>query len=179
MQSTLNGFKIIFSKKDSVYVFSLSSVLILFFFFCLQNGSQSMEVFKFSFLTLDKKLSLFFVTLFDTTQLTGLSILPLVVLVTIFGGLTVSLLYTYIKMRKDILFKSGLYSGFGLVLALFGMGCAACGTILLQLVLSFFGFGGLMSFFPYHGVEVGYVGLVLLIANALFLSNKLGKPLVC
>lgn len=179
MQSAINGLKLVFSKKDSLYVFVLSSFLILFSFFFLQNGTQAREAFNFTFLTFAKKVSLFLDTLFDTTQLTGFNILPLVLGVTFFGGLTVSLLYTYVQIRKDMLFKSGLYSGFGLVLALFGMGCAACGTILLQIVLSFFGFGGMLSFFPYHGVEVGYFGLALLIINAYALSYKLGKPLTC
>lgn len=173
------GLKTVFQRMDSSIIFITSALIILVGYFMLENLSTALEVFSFSFLSFGKMISLFFSTLFNINGLAAYSILPLITWVSIFGGLVISLLYTYIKIRGNLLKSSGAQSGIGLIFAILGIGCAACGTVLLQTILSIFGFGGLLSFFPYHGLEVGYFGLLLLIINTYTLSNRLGKPLTC
>ena len=173
------GIKTIIKRKDSLTVFLLTSFVILIGYFFIQNWRMAEEVLSFTGLPFMRLIKLFFVTFFDFSHFTNLSVFPLFLGTILFGGLVVSLLYTYIKIREEILFKSGIYGGFGLILAVIGMGCAACGTILLQVIFSLFGFGGLLAIFPYHGLEIGYIGLILLVINSYTLRHKLGGPLTC
>lgn len=178
MQQIIQGLKIVFSKKESIFVFFFSLFLMILGFFAIYNFQTAIQIFSFN-LPILKKTSLFFGTFFDMTQIYSVQILPLFIFGVAFGALTVSLIFTYVKIRKDLLVKSGMYSGFGLLLAILGLGCAACGTVVLQVVFSFLGFGGLISFLPYKGLEIGYIGLTLLVINSLLLAKRLGKPLVC
>ena len=179
MSQAIFGLKTLFKKKDSKIIFSISTLLIFLGYFFLENWQPASQVFSLDMLPVTKRVSLFLSTLFNTNIFIELNILFLVVAVAIFSGLVISLLYTYVKIREKILLRQGLYSGFGMIFAIFGLGCAACGTVLLQTIFSLFGFGELLAIFPYHGIEVGYLGLTLLIINAYTLSYRLGTPLVC
>ena len=174
-----HGFKIFVKRKDSRLIFFISSLIIFIGFFFLENWNSASQVFSFDVLPLTKRIFLFLSTLFNTTPIDSLNVLFLVIATAVSGALVISLLYTYVKIRERILLRHGVYGGFGMVFALLGLGCAACGTILLQTILSLFGFGGLLTMFPYHGVELGYIGLVFLIFNAYTLCHKLGSPLTC
>ena len=75
--------------------------------------------------------------------------------------------------------KSGLYSGIGLMVAFLGIGCAACGTAFLSLVLGFFGFSAMLNVLPYQGQEIGYIGLIILCIATYSLAKKVTAPNVC
>lgn len=95
------------------------------------------------------------------------------------GGINISLAYTYVKIRGEAIVKSGLYSGFGLFLAFLGVGCAACGTAFLSVILGFFGFSAMIGALPYQGAEIGYIGLIFLCIATYSLSKKVTAPNVC
>lgn len=82
-------------------------------------------------------------------------------------------------MRGEIILRSGLYSGAGLILAFLGVGCAACGTALISILLGVFGFSTMLQVFPYQGEEVGYIGLLILLIATYSLSQKVAAPSVC
>lgn len=83
------------------------------------------------------------------------------------------------KVRGDLIIQSGLYSGLGLIFAFLGIGCAACGTALLSVVLSFFGFSTMLSVLPYKGEEIGYIGILILCIATYVLAQKVTAPNVC
>ena len=83
------------------------------------------------------------------------------------------------RLRGEIVFKSGLYSGIGLILAFLGFGCAACGTALLSVILGFFGFSAMLRLLPYQGLEIGYVGLIFLCMATYTLAQKVAVPNIC
>ena len=179
MLQALTGLKIFLKSKNSKIIFFVFSLIIFLGYFFLENWGSAIQVLSFDTFSLAKRVYIFLLTLFSIQELAEPNILFLVITVSIFSGLVMSLLYTYVKIREKVLLRHGVYSGFGMIFAVFGVGCAACGTILLQTILSFFGFGSLLAMFPYHGIEIGYLGLIFLIFNAYTLSYKLGEPLVC
>ena len=83
------------------------------------------------------------------------------------------------RLRGEIILRSGLYSGIGLLMAFLGVGCAACGTALLSVLLGFFGFSTMLSVFPYQGEELGYIGIIILLIATYTLSRKVVSPAVC
>jgi hypothetical protein len=67
----------------------------------------------------------------------------------------------------------------GVASGLFGIGCAACGTLVLGPVLSFSGASTLIGLLPFGGEEFGTFGIAML-GLSLFLSAKrIGQPITC
>ena len=83
------------------------------------------DVFSFNTLSVWKRVELFFSTLFDIKDTFTGGALILATLGSLLGGINLSLAYTYMKIRGEVLVKSGLYSGIGLFVAFLGIGCAA------------------------------------------------------
>ncbi len=179
MQELLYGLRLVMSRRDGVAIIVGSSFLFLFLLILSQNGAAAFQVFSFEVMPLTQRISLFLATLFDVTSAFTVSTLILTTLGSLLAGINLSLAYVYMKTRGEVLLKSGLYSGMGLLLALFGVGCAACGTALLSLILGFFGFSAMLNVFPYQGQEIGYIGLIFLLIATYFLAKKVSAPNVC
>lgn len=129
-------------------------------------------------------------SLFDTGSfiialLSGITVLlsPLgVVSLFLFGlllGLNTVLLlqYIYRKRRQTICIeypdRGGTVSTIsGTVAAIFGIGCAACGSAILLAFLNIFGAGGLLLWLPLHGEEFSIIGILLLTYATWLLLGK-------
>lgn len=179
MKEVLYALRLVLTRKDTIIVIISSSLVFLFLLLVSQNGVAAAQVFSFEVLSVSKRIALFFGTLFDIANAFTVSTFILATLGSLLSGINLSLAYYYMKTRGEMLVKSGLYSGLGLLFALFGIGCAACGTALLSLVLSFFGFSAMLSLLPYQGQEVGYIGLIFLLIATFFLAKKVSAPNVC
>lgn len=95
-------------------------------------------------------------------------------------GVYIALLVFYIRTRRTK--GNGLKSGWlgigGLVSGFFGIGCAACGTVLLSSIATFGG-ASLLLVLPLGGRELGYLGVGLLVYAIYSLSKKIKEPLIC
>jgi hypothetical protein len=160
-------------------VIIIATLLFLLLLVLVQNGKTAFSVLGFDSLPLTKRIPLFLSGLFDVTHTFSTGSLILATLGSFLGGINISLAYTYIRMRGEVLLHSGLYNGLGLVLAFLGIGCAACGTALLSVILGFFGFSAMLSVLPYQGEEIGYIGLIFLCIATYTLSNRVSRPNVC
>lgn len=179
MKKMINGIKVVFSRSDGIVVFLTMSCVLFFLVLSFENGKAFLQTFSLSFMPMSDRLSLGMRTLFDLHNTFTLGGLILAFLGSLLGGLNTSLAYIYITVRGGAILESGLYQGVGLVLAFLGIGCAACGTAFLSLILSFFGFSTVLAFFPYKGVEVGYLGIMLLFFATYTLAKKVDTPNVC
>lgn len=179
MKELLYGLRLVMSRRDGVAVIVGSSLLFLFLLVLSQNGPAAFQVLGFEVIPLTQRISLFLATIFDVSSAFTTSTLILATLGSLLAGINLSLAYVYMKTRGEMLVKSGLYSGMGLLLALFGVGCAACGTALLSLILGFFGFSAMLNVLPYQGQEIGYIGLMFLLIATYFLAKKVSAPNVC
>lgn len=151
----------------------------MFLLLATQNGKEAFEVLGFTSIPFYKRTTLFLSSFFDISSSFTLGSFILATLGSFLGGINLSLAYTYIKIRGQVLVKSGLYSGIGLLFAFFGIGCAACGTALLSVILGFFGFSAMLNVLPYQGQEIGYVGLIFLCTATYTLAKKVMTPYVC
>lgn len=106
------------------------------------------------------------------------------VLVTIalLAGVQVMLLAYYLSTQRTLRgtgrFASGL-SLSGLVAGLAGVGCAACGSVLATVVVSWLGLAGLLSILPFQGQEFGLLGIVILFFVNKLLLRRIADPAVC
>lgn len=179
MNSLLESLQLIAKRKDSRLVIIVSTLTLLFLLILVQNGSSAYTILSFDSLPLPKRIYLFIITLFDLSSSFTAGALILATLGSLLGGINLSLAYTYMKIRGEVIIKSGLYSGMGLFIAFLGVGCAACGTALLSVILGFFGFSAMLDVLPYQGQEIGYVGLIFLSIATYFLAKKVATPNVC
>ena len=179
MDHLVSGVGLVFSRKDSRLI--VIGVTLLFFFLLLliQNGEDALTALSFNALPTGERLALAFSALFNITDTFTVSSLLLSVLGSLLGGINISLAYTYVKTRSGLLIQSGLYSGTGLFFALLGIHCAACGTALLAVFLSFLGLSGMLAALPYQGQEFGYIGIIFLCMATYSLSLKVNAPGTC
>ena len=157
----------------------ISTIVFLLLLLAAQNGKASVEMLGLTSLPLLKRISLMFSIFFDITSTFTAGTLILATLGSLVGGINLSLAYTYIRIRGDMILKSGLYSGMGLILAFLGIGCAACGTAFVSVILGFFGFSTMLNLLPYQGQEIGYIGLLILCMATYALAKKVTAPNVC
>lgn len=95
-------------------------------------------------------------------------------------GINVAMVAYYFGQRKQLVRQTGVATSFGgLVSGIFGIGCAACGTLVLGPLLSLVGAGGLIAILPFGGQEFGIAGVSLLGFSIFLTSKKIRDPLVC
>ena len=95
-------------------------------------------------------------------------------------GINIALFMFYLHAFRTKPSSMSLASGFlGAVAALFGFGCAACGSVFILSLLAASGGGSLIALFPFEGEEIGYAGVALLLTSAFFLTRAINKPIVC
>jgi len=104
-------------------------------------------------------------------------------------GINIPMIVYYIKnKRSKFSGKSGAATAGGFLAGILGVGCAACGTFVLGPLLSLLGLSGLIAALPLHGVEFGYLSILLLIYSiytvsythlTLLISKRIQEPEVC
>lgn len=179
MKPLLDSLHLIASRKDSRLVIVVSTIVFLLLLLMAQNGKVAFETLTLASVPVLKRSFLAFSLFFDIKSTFTSGTLFLAVLGSFLGGINLSLAYVYIKIRGDTIVKSGLYSGIGLFFAFLGVGCAACGTAFLSVILGFFGFSAMLNLLPYQGQEIGYVGLIILCIATYVLAKKVMSPNVC
>jgi integral membrane sensor domain MASE1 len=179
MQELSSSFTLLLSRKDSSTLIILSTLVFLFLLVAVQNGADAVQALGFDSLPVHDRLSLSMRAFFDIQNTFTPGTLILAVLGSLLSGVNLSLAYTYVRIRGEMIVKSGVYSGVGLFLAILGIGCAACGTAFLSLLLGFFGFSTMLTVLPYQGLEIGYIGLFILLFATYSLARKMMSPLVC
>lgn len=99
--------------------------------------------------------------------------------VSVLVGLNATLMLFYIKMRRVAPSSATLAGGItGMVAAALGLGCAACGSVVL---LSLFGTVAVGAFasLPFGGAEIGALGITLLMVSFYTTIRAINKPPVC
>lgn len=105
----------------------------------------------------------------------------IVFLTAVLFGVNIALLTYYIRRRqvKSHSTRAHLASLGGLVSAALGIGCAACGSVVLTAVLGLFGASGFLLLLPFHGAEFGFFGILLLCFSIYYLMRRIQDPVVC
>jgi hypothetical protein len=179
MQKLVFGIGLIAKRKDSRVVFVLAVIVLLLGVLVFQNGAASRDVLAFTSLASSTRFALFISTFFDVKSSFSTSSSILAILGLILGALNITFAYTYMKLRGEVITKSGLYSGLGLFFAFLGIGCAACGTAFVSLLFGLLGLSGVLNLLPFHGEELGYLGLIIIAVATYVLAHKVGEPNVC
>jgi len=129
---------------------------------------------------LDKELFLF--TLYGVFG-TNFSVFSVTVtfLTVLLLSMNISLLIHYLRRQRRLIgSKRGHAAGAtGLIAGIFGIGCAACGSIIMSAIFASVGAGGLLLLLPFHGAEIGLLGIGLLLFSIYQLTKQVTAPMVC
>lgn len=115
------------------------------------------------------------------SNFTKLSAIYTLVLLVLFSINTCLFLFYLRRVQKITKGHRGLQasSTLGIVSGILGIGCAACGSVILTGLAASFGATGLLVALPLRGGEMAILGIVLLAWTIHFLAKKINDPLVC
>jgi hypothetical protein len=178
---TIRILKRVFSELRYAVLAGGIAVMVLSASLLLPNSAVITQVFSTNGLSLWTKLSFFF-TLYGTLS-TNYSLLSAgnLLLVSILFGMNIALLVYYIRRQQiaSANVTAHVTSISGLVSGLLGIGCAACGSVILTGLLGAFGASGILLFLPFHGAEFGLIGVFFLLLSIRYLIKRIDDPLVC
>ena len=179
MKHLIDGLHLVATRKDGRLIIIVTTIVLMLLLLASSNGKTAFQMFDLTSLSFLRRLSLFISTFFDIRSTFTAGALILAILGSFLGGINLALAYVYVKVRGEMIMKSGLYSGIGLLFAFLGIGCAACGTAFLSVLLGFLGFSTMLQVLPYQGQEIGYIGLIFLCIATYTLAKKVTSPNVC
>jgi|SRR3989344_325387 len=95
-------------------------------------------------------------------------------------GINAALFAFYVQRKRSLPHVAeGTSTLGGLIAAIFGVGCASCGTFILGATLSSVGAGGLLALLPFGGHEFLIISVVLLAASMYALTRSIETSNVC
>ncbi|MDP3900611.1 MAG: hypothetical protein Q8Q23_06060 [bacterium] len=108
---------------------------------------------------------------------TGIS-QTLYIIMAVLTGVAVAQMVFYFKKQVSTRRAAGV-GFFGIIISFLGIGCSACGSILITSIFGLSATAALINFLPLHGLEFSVFGIILLLWSIWYLSFKIEQPLVC
>lgn len=95
-------------------------------------------------------------------------------------GLTVAMIAYSVKQRRIAAAGQSIAIGSGAMLSgVLGVGCAACGSLILGVVLPSLGAAGALAALPLDGEEFGILSVALLFVSLLLISKDIAESIAC
>lgn len=91
-------------------------------------------------------------------------------------------LFVYLVRRRvqSVRLGSSAAGGLmGLMSGIFGIGCAACGSVVLTGMLTAAGASGALALMPFKGEEFGIIGITLLLVAISMTAKRITDPQTC
>ncbi len=129
-------------------------------------------------ISLKDKLNLIFSSFNILKESFGLFSAIITVLISFLFAVNITLLIYYVK-RKIKFYKSAGLSFFGMIFGLLGVGCAACGSVILSSIFGIGATAGFLGFLPFNGMEFGVLGVVILAFSIFLMAKKINLPEAC
>lgn len=102
----------------------------------------------------------------------------MIVLVALFSGINIAMLAFYFKRRMAMGSAAGA-SGFGLIIGTLGVGCSACGSVIIASLIGISSASALVSVLPLGGAEFGIVSIALIGLSTYWIAKKIHSPKAC
>jgi len=102
----------------------------------------------------------------------------MIILVSILAGIDIALAIFYTR-RKIVTDRAAGFGMLGIVGGFFGIGCSACGSVVLSSLIGVGASGQLVGILPLHGLEFSIASLIILIASIVYLAKHIENPKSC
>lgn len=98
-------------------------------------------------------------------------------------GTNIALIAYYFRLRQTLTKQAGsgmaVASVGGLASGFLGIGCAACGTLILSPTLTFLGASTLLTSLPFGGEEFGLLGAAILVLSLVLGAKRIDQLIRC
>jgi len=176
LNTTLSALRRVFTRPAYWVIALLTSA----FVFTLGNVLPNLSIFSLigAIEPFSAKVSIFLGSLtyflYNGTVLTQTSFILTVLL----SGISMSLGIYYMR-RTVFSYKTSGMGALGIFAAFIGIGCGACGSVLLSTIIGVGASTYISAFLPLHGIEFGILGNGVLVITIAFISKKIVFPPVC
>ena len=100
--------------------------------------------------------------------------------ITVLFGLTTAMIAYLVKQRRIAAAGQSIAIGSGAVASgVLGVGCAACGSLIVGVVLPSLGAAGALAALPLNGEEFGILSVLLLFVSLLLVSKNIAESIAC
>lgn len=140
------------------YAISFSVALALFLFNALINN--------YRIILSDFSFKLFFFLLIGTLSSIATSSLIMLIVMSILTGIVIAMTIFLLRRQTKGVIEA---SSSGLFVSIIAPACPSCAIGLLSVL----GLGGFLAVLPFKGLELGVLGVILLIVSVIYLSNKI------
>ncbi len=134
-------------------------------------------LFKSTF-TASQKIHILYETLGWFVTANTLTSQILTIVIALLAGINVALLVHYVSRRVRIV-RTGGVGAIALVLSIFGVGCGACGSVILSSLFGLTVATGIAGFLPLKGLEFSLLSIVILIGSIVYSAHLIQQPLTC
>ncbi len=93
-------------------------------------------------------------------------------------GINVSVVTYYLRQRVAVQRSAGIGAG-GLFVGVLGIGCAACGSVLLSSIIGVGATASVVGVLPLGGEEFSILAVVVLALSLFITARKAANPFVC
>ena len=114
-----------------------------------------------------------------TTNFTPVSAFSTVLIALLFGIQTALTVYLLRERSLVMAGKSVTASAAGVGTGLLGIGCSACGSLILTAFLPVIGASSVLAFLPLRGAEFGLLGVLIIALSVFFTARYIMRPAVC
>lgn len=95
-------------------------------------------------------------------------------------GISAAMIVYLLKQRRVAAAGQNIAIGSGAVAsAVVGIGCAACGSLILGGTVPFLGAAGALALLPLDGAEFSFLSIALLFVSLLLISRNIAEPAAC
>ncbi|MBP9766092.1 MAG: hypothetical protein KBD12_02615 [Candidatus Pacebacteria bacterium] len=171
--------KKIFSQKFYRKIFFILNIIFLLLYFLFINFVSAFQIFFIPFFNNNEKVNIFLSSLFDISSFQNFTMLVSVILFIFSISLLFILFYVLFNESKKISKKKSIFGMIGIFLSVLGFSCLSCGIGLLASIFSLFGLSSLSLYFPLHGLEFGFLGIVMINITNFFLLKRIKNPFIC
>ncbi|MGP1680424.1 MAG: hypothetical protein ACTS6J_25130 [Burkholderiales bacterium] len=100
--------------------------------------------------------------------------------IAILFGLTTAMIAFLVQQRRIAAAGRSIAVGSGAIVSgVVGIGCAACGSLILGVVLPSLGAAGALAALPLQGEEFGILSVALLFVSLLLISKNIAESIAC
>lgn len=112
------------------------------------------------------------------TNFTSIYSFILLIVLAVIAGINIAML-VYLLRRQAKATKEAGASFFGIIAGMFGIGCAACGSVVLTSIFGLAFTGSIISFLPLGGLEFMIIAIIIMVISIYYISKKIINPMVC
>lgn len=178
MTSLFNSFSKVY--KNLLYWFITIGVALLYLLIAIWIPQWSLidyTLFQSAFTT-SQKIRILYETLGWFVSGNTFASQFLTVLTSLLVGINTAILVYYVSLRVRFRQVYGV-GAIALIFGILGVGCGACGSVILVSIFGLTVATGITGVLPLKGLEFSLLSIVILIGSILYIARSMQRPLTC